>query len=72
MATDAQPEHDAEVERLFALVNDRYGDRLTSVQLDDVKKSVEGIVRAARALRAVRLQNADEPFPPFVPHRRRP
>ena len=72
MATDAQPEHDAEVERLFALVNDRYGDRLTPVQLDDVKKSVEGIVRAARALRAVRLQNADEPFPPFVPHRGRP
>ena len=70
--TDVQRDHDDEVERLFALVCDRYGDRLTPAQLDDVKKSVEGIVRAARALRAVRLQNADEPFPPFVPHRRRP
>jgi hypothetical protein len=37
-----------------------------------VKKGVEGIVLAARALRAVKLQNADEPFPPFVPHRGRP
>jgi hypothetical protein len=72
MATDAQPDHDAEVEGLFALVRDRYGDRLTHAQLDDVKKGVEGTVRLARALRAVKLQNADEPFPPFVPYRRRP
>jgi hypothetical protein len=72
MTTDAQPDHDAEVERLFALVCERYGDRLTPAQLDDVKKGVEGIVLAARALRAVKLQNADEPFPPFVPHRGRP
>jgi len=72
MTTDAQPDQDAEVERLFALVRDRYGDRLTPVQIEDVKKGVEGIVLAARALRAVKLQNTDEPFPPFVPHRGRP
>ena len=72
MTTDAQPEHDPEVERLFGLVRERYGERLTQAQLDDVKKGVEGIVLAARALRAVKLRNADEPFPPFVPHRGRP
>ena len=72
MTTDVQPDHDPEVERLFGLVCERYGDRLTPAQLDDLKKGVEGIVLAARALRAVRLRNADEPFPPFVPHRGRP
>ena len=72
MATDPLPENDAEVERLFALVRERYGDRLTPAELDEVRKGVEGVVLAARALRAVKLQNADEPFSPFVPYRGRP
>ena len=71
MATDPDPEVTVEVERLFALVRERYGDRLTSAQLDDVRQSVEGVVRAARALRVVKLANGDEPFPPFVPYRDR-
>ena len=62
----------AEVEALFALVRERYGDRLTPEQLDGVKKGVEGIVKAVRALRAVRLENADEPMQPFVPYRADP
>ena len=62
---------DAEVERLFALVRERYGDRLTPAQLEDVRNGVEGIVLAARALRAAKIQNADEPFSPFVPYRGR-
>ena len=62
----------AEVEALFALVRERYGDRLTPEPLDGVKKGVEGIVKAARALRAVRLENSDEPMPPFVPYRADP
>jgi hypothetical protein len=66
------PGPDPEVERLFTLVRDRYGDRLTPAQLDDVRKGVEGVVLAARALRAVKLENADEPFPPFVPYRAEP
>ena len=68
----ADPRPDAEVERLLALVRERYGDRLTPAQLDEVRKGVEGVVLAARALRAVRLENWDEPFPPFVPYRARP
>ena len=67
MATDPAP--DPEVERLFAFVRERYGERLTPAQPDDVKKGLEGIVLAARALRAVKLRNADEPFSPFVPYR---
>ena len=72
MTADPGPDADAEVERLFALVRQRYGDRLTPAQLDEVRKGVEGVVLAARALRAVRLENRDEPFPPFVPYRDRP
>ena len=62
----------AEVEALFALVRERYGDRLTLEQLDGVKKGVEGIVKAGRALRAVRLENSDAPMQPFVPYRADP
>lgn len=55
----------AEVDRLFALLRERYGHRLTPAQLDEVRQGVESVVQAARALRAVRLANADAPFPPF-------
>jgi len=54
-----------EVDRLFALVRDRYGARLTEAQLDEVRRGIEAIVNGARALRAVRLENADEPMQPF-------
>jgi hypothetical protein len=59
----------AEVETLLALVRERYGDRLDAEQLASVRASVEGIVRAARALRAVRLANVDEPGQPFAAYR---
>ena len=72
MSAEPGTDVDAEVERLFALVRERYGDRLTPAQLDEVRKGVEGVVAAARALRAVKLESADEPFPPFVPYRARP
>lgn len=58
-----------EVETLFALVRERYGSRLDAEQLAGVRTALEGIVQAARALRAVRLTNADEPGQPFVPYR---
>ena len=59
----------AEVDALFALVRRRYGARLTEAELEGVRKGVQGIVAGARALRAVRLGNADEPFQPFAPYR---
>ena len=61
-----------EVVTLFALVANRYGDRLTTEQLDEIKKMVEGQVEMARALRAVRLTNADEPFQHFAAYRNQP
>jgi len=54
---------------LFALVVNRYGGRLTTEQLDEIKKMVEGQVEMARALRAVKLTNADEPFQAFTAYR---
>jgi len=63
------PEFLAEVEALFALVRRRYGARLTAAELEGVRKGIQGIVEGARALRAVRLGNADEPFQPFAPYR---
>ena len=59
----------SEVDRLFALIRDRYGARLTEAQLDEVRRGVEAVVNGARALRAVRLDNADEPMQPFSPFR---
>ena len=50
----------------------RYGDRLTPEQQDEMRKIVRAQVEAARALRAVRLTNADEPMQPFAPYRAEP
>jgi hypothetical protein len=66
------PDGDREVERLFSLVRDRYGDRLTPSELEELRKGVEGVVLAARALRAVRLPSSTEPAQPFVPYRALP
>lgn len=62
----------AEVETLLALVRERYGSRLDADQLAGVRTAIEGIVQAARALRAVRLTNADEPGQPFAAYRAEP
>ena len=59
-----------EAELMFNVVRERYGDRLDDEQLDEVKKGVEGIFEAAQALREIRLENGDEPFSLFVPHRK--
>jgi len=62
----------AEVEAMLALVRERYGPRLDAEQLAGVRTAIEGIVQAARALRAVRLTNADEPAQPFAAYRADP
>jgi hypothetical protein len=62
----------AEVEAMLALVRARYGSRLDAEQLAGVRTAVEGIVQAARALRAVRLTNADEPAQPVAAYRSEP
>ena len=62
----------AEVDTMLALVRDRYGSRLDADQLAGVRTSIEAIVQASRALRAVRLTNADEPAQPFAAYRAEP
>jgi hypothetical protein len=42
---------------------------LTSDELEEVRKGVAGISKAAAALRAVRLHNSDEPFALGIPYR---
>jgi hypothetical protein len=59
----------AEVDALFSFVRERYGGRLSPEELEAVRKGVEAIVHSARALRAVRLANTDEPGQPFTPYR---
>jgi hypothetical protein len=62
----------AEVDTMLALVRERYGSRLDAEQLAGVRIAIEGIVQASRALRAVRLTNADEPAQPFAAYRAEP
>ena len=57
----------SEVDLLFALVRERYGGRLTPDELEAVRTGLSGIVEGVRALRAVRLDNADGPFLPLFP-----
>ncbi len=44
-----------------AVAEARFGDKLTKEQLASVKRDLEGNVRTADRLRAVKLLNADEP-----------
>ena len=58
-----------EADLRFALVRLRYGDRLTTEQLDALRRAVETIVDQVAALRTVPVANADEPLQRFVPFR---
>ena len=59
-----------EAEFLFQMVRDRYGDRLSAEELEEVRKGVEGVAKAAEALRSVKLGNSTEPFSIFKPYRK--
>jgi len=63
---------DPEADALFEIVRQRYGGRLTREQLDELGRIVRAQVEAARALRPIRLTNADEPMQPFAPYRAEP
>jgi len=59
-----------ELDILFYLVQDRYGDRLNPEELEEVRKGIKGIVETAEALRSVKLENSDEPFLSFIPYKK--
>lgn len=55
----APPGEDAKA--LTSIIERRYGKHLTKEQLESIAKDFEGDLRATERLRAVKLQNADEP-----------
>jgi hypothetical protein len=58
-----------EAEILFALIRQRYADRLDAAQLEELRKTVEGLVRDLAALRAAHIPDDAEPAQPFIPFR---
>jgi hypothetical protein len=66
------PARPAEADALFVLLRERYGDRLTPEQLEELRKAVAAQAEAARALRRVALGNSDEPMPTFATFRAEP
>jgi hypothetical protein len=63
-------ESSKEAESLFEMVKYRYGDRLNAKELEEVRKGVEGIAKAAKTLRSVKLKNGDEPYSIFKPYKK--
>jgi hypothetical protein len=61
-----------EAEILFALIRARYAARLDPAQLDDLRKTVEGLVRDVATLRAAAIPDDVEPAQPFIPFRATP
>ena len=59
----------SEADLLFAVVRRRYAERLTSEEVQALRRSIDEVTRLTAALRAVRLGNADEPFQRFEPFR---
>ena len=59
----------AEVDRRFALVRERYGSLIAPTALGDVRRRIEGVVANGKRLKAVKLENGIEPFSVFVPYR---
>jgi hypothetical protein len=61
-----------EAEILFALIRARYASRLDPAQLEELRKTVEGLVRDVAALRTATIPDDAEPAQAFVPFRAAP
>jgi hypothetical protein len=53
----------------MSIVEQMFGSRMSEAERDEVRKTVAGIVKLSAALKAVPLENGDEPFSTFVPVR---
>jgi len=62
---------DKETSILMELVKERYGERLTEEQLEQVENSLKRVRDAGKALWDVSLENSDEPYNVFKPYRRK-
>ena len=58
---------DERAEQIMAVLRQRYGDRLTEDELDEVTEAAKAIVQASEDMRAVQLEHGDSPFsvPPY-------
>jgi hypothetical protein len=54
-------------EAYLSVARARFGDKLSPEQLEQIKKDLDGNVRTAERLRAVKLKNSDEPDFVFSP-----
>jgi hypothetical protein len=59
--TPAQDKPSPLAEAYAQVAHARFGEQVTSEQFEQIKKELEGNVRVADRLRAVKLKNADEP-----------
>ena len=59
-----------ETKRLVEMIDEIYGVRFTPQQREELKKSVEQGYESSLRLRAVKLENYDEPFSTFKPYRK--
>ena len=60
---------DAEIDRHLANLRNQFGARLTDDQVAVVRERLTAALQAGEAMRAVSLDNADEPFTTFAPYR---
>jgi hypothetical protein len=66
-ATPAAPEISEDARDLARIVQRRYGEHLTSDQLEDVTRELSFRVEGGKRLRAAKLANGDEPDFTFRP-----
>ena len=52
------------------MIRSRDGQRLSETDFEAVQKGLEGVVKAAAALRSAPLLNSDPPVLRFVPYRK--
>jgi hypothetical protein len=56
-----------EADALLTLIKTRYGDRVTPDELAEIRNSLNAILDGAAAMRAIPLENGDEPNQTFKP-----
>lgn len=59
-----------EKEHMFERIKTLYGDRLNEEQLAAVEASLDPVVAVLEQIRAVPLENSDEPYSVFKPYRK--
>ena len=68
MSDTIQTENDGTF--LFDMLKRCYSERLNPEELEEVRKGVENIRKAAEKLRSIKLQNSDELPALFIPYRK--